>query len=267
MSKRFTDTEKWKDEWFLELDNNHRIVWQYLVDNCTNAGRWKKNIKHLNFCCNVELALKELLDLLGDRAVDYPSFIFIPKFLKYQYGRGLNSNKPIMLSVREELKQYSLSSLVYEMYGEEFLKPEEAVKKEPKPATSTQMPAERPPERTRTAPKATEPTKDEQYPHLEDKGFKGAFTAFLEMRSKLKFPATGHAQELILNLLKKYDLPTATAMLEQSIINSYRGVFPLKTPLSTLSIKKYIHEKIPERPEITAEGSKEIRKLIEGIKK
>jgi hypothetical protein len=48
MSKRFTDTEKWKDDWFLSLSNDYRIVWQWLLDNCNHAGICKPSINLLN---------------------------------------------------------------------------------------------------------------------------------------------------------------------------------------------------------------------------
>ena len=49
MAKRFTDTEKWKDEWYTELSSDYKIIWQYLLDTCDNAGIYKRNIKLLNY--------------------------------------------------------------------------------------------------------------------------------------------------------------------------------------------------------------------------
>lgn len=57
---------------------------------------------------------------------------------------------------------------------------------------------------------------------------KETWEAYLEMRKTIKKPATLHAQNLIIKkLLKMGDDPNL--ILEQSIENSYQGVFPLKT--------------------------------------
>jgi len=38
MAKRFTDTEKWNEDWFLEIINPHKLFWIYICDNCNHAG-------------------------------------------------------------------------------------------------------------------------------------------------------------------------------------------------------------------------------------
>ena len=115
MAKRFTDTEKWKDEWYLSLSNDNRIIWQYLLDNCSIAGIMKKNFKLLNFCCNVNVGEKELLEIFDGRLIDCGDFYFIPKFLIFQYPNGLDSNKPAVISVKNELKIKGLLKNYYRM--------------------------------------------------------------------------------------------------------------------------------------------------------
>lgn len=121
MGKRFTDTEKWKDEWYLSLDNDTRIVWQYILDNCTNAGRFKKNFKLLNFCCNVKHDEESFVKIFNGRTIDCGSFYFIPKFLQYQYPKGLNSYKPAILSIKDEVFQYNLIGMINERLGNDYL--------------------------------------------------------------------------------------------------------------------------------------------------
>ncbi len=67
------------------------------------------------------------------------------------------------------------------------------------------------------------------FPFYLNTDFIQTFQDYLEMRIKIRRPATTKAQELVLKELHKYDLKTAVAILEQSIINSWQGVFPLKT--------------------------------------
>jgi len=121
MSKRFTDTEKWKDEWFAELSKDHKLIWLYLIDNCTNAGRWKKSFKHLNFSCEVNFDSEKLKKAFDGRLIDKEGFFFIPKFLTFQYPKGLNSQKKALLAVVKELGIYQLIEIVNKMFGDEFL--------------------------------------------------------------------------------------------------------------------------------------------------
>ena len=61
--------------------------------------------------------------------------------------------------------------------------------------------------------------------------FDSVFDSFLEMRVKLKKPMTGKAIELLKSKLEKLapaDEQTQIEILEQSIMNNWQGVFPLK---------------------------------------
>lgn len=40
MSKRFTDTEKWKKNFIRGLQGPYKLLWLYLLDDCDHAGIW-----------------------------------------------------------------------------------------------------------------------------------------------------------------------------------------------------------------------------------
>lgn len=67
-----------------------------------------------------------------------------------------------------------------------------------------------------------------KYKYLKEEIFEDAYKNYLEMRKKIRKPATLRAEELVLNELHKHDLETAVKMLEQSIVNSWQGIFSLK---------------------------------------
>lgn len=70
-------------------------------------------------------------------------------------------------------------------------------------------------------------TKEKEVFVLPEKIKKETWDAYLEMRNVIKKPATEHAKKLIVKkLLSMTDEPNL--VLEQSISNSYQGVFPLK---------------------------------------
>jgi hypothetical protein len=107
MSKRFTDTEKWKDDWFLSLSNDEKVAWFWLLDNCNHAGICKPSIGLLNFMCRTNYTEDQLIQIMDGRVVKFEGMWFIPKFLKFQYGT-LVSNMPAVKSVVKELKAKKL---------------------------------------------------------------------------------------------------------------------------------------------------------------
>lgn len=125
MAKRFTDTEKWRDEWWGSLDNDYRMIWLYLVDSCSISGIWKKDFRGLNFNCNTRIDETRFKEVFGDRVIDGGNYFFLPKFLRFQYPRGLNSKKPAIVSVVKELSLYNLTTTVNELFGNDYLTIEE----------------------------------------------------------------------------------------------------------------------------------------------
>lgn len=71
-------------------------------------------------------------------------------------------------------------------------------------------------------------TKEIDHPLLKNEVFNKTFKDFLELRVKMRRPATDRTKELLLAKLSGYAIETAIAMLEQSIMNSWQGVFELK---------------------------------------
>ena len=121
MAKRFTDTEKWRDEWFGSLSNDYRIIWLYLVDSCSIAGIWKKDFRGLNFNCNTQITETEFLKVFGSRLIDRGNFFFIPKFVRFQCPKGLNSDKPAVVSIVNELVLNNLTETIHQLFGNDYL--------------------------------------------------------------------------------------------------------------------------------------------------
>lgn len=126
MAKRFTDTEKWKDDWYLSLSNDYKIVWQWLLDNCNHAGICKPSIKLLNMMCNVSITDEELIEVMDGRVMRINNIWFIPKFIKFQYG-NLSSKKPAVVSVVSELIKNNLIHLVEELLNNDSITIEESL--------------------------------------------------------------------------------------------------------------------------------------------
>ena len=84
MAKRLTDTEKWNDDWYISLSNDYRIVWQWLLDNCSHAGLCKRSITLLNMMCKTNVTEKEMIEAMNNRVILHINHWFIPNFLKFQ---------------------------------------------------------------------------------------------------------------------------------------------------------------------------------------
>jgi hypothetical protein len=121
MARRFTDTNKWRDDWWGLLSNDYRMIWLYLVDSCSIAGIWKKDFRGLNFNCNTNISEEDFKKVFGSRIIDKGNYYFIPKFVFYQCPSGLNSNKPAIVSIVKELNQYNLTETIRELFGNDYL--------------------------------------------------------------------------------------------------------------------------------------------------
>ena len=105
-----TDSEKWKDQWFSNLNNDYKIVWFYLLDDCDNAGIWQCNIRTLNFNCNTSLTEADLLYTFSKRLTKISDDKFlINKFCEYQYGIDfITSKNKAVISAINKLKSNNL---------------------------------------------------------------------------------------------------------------------------------------------------------------
>lgn len=120
MARRYTDDKKWTDEWWGSLPNDSRMIWLYLIDSCTLAGRWKKDIRGLNFNCNTNIVEDDLKKICGNRLVDCGSFFFIPGFVRFQNPSGLASKKPVVLSIIKEIIDNNLIDIIKERFPNDY---------------------------------------------------------------------------------------------------------------------------------------------------
>jgi len=109
MAKRFTDTEKWKRVWFMELSPVHKCLWSFILDNCSTGGIWEVNWKSAEFHIGAKLPLEAVREAFSKQFVelDGGKRWFIMDFVNFQYG-ALNQNNPAHKGAIKELQRYSL---------------------------------------------------------------------------------------------------------------------------------------------------------------
>jgi hypothetical protein len=85
--KRFTETQKWDDPWFRKLRPEMKLLWQWILDRCDNAGIINPDLELASFQIGYQYPMDTLSEFEGRVvAIDGGKF-FIPKFIEFQYGR------------------------------------------------------------------------------------------------------------------------------------------------------------------------------------
>lgn len=111
MAKRFTDTDKWNDEWFMELDPVLKCFWIYLCDKCDHAGVWKVNFKQASFSIGAIIDKQSALNAFGERVwVLSVEKWFIQKFILFQYPTGLSETNKAHIGVFKSLSSNKIDS-------------------------------------------------------------------------------------------------------------------------------------------------------------
>ena len=92
MGKRFTETAKWDDSWFVELKSEHKLAWLYCCDCCDQAGVLDLSPRLANFRIGCNVDWDEFVKACGDRVATLPDGkIWLVGFIKFQYG-GLSKD-------------------------------------------------------------------------------------------------------------------------------------------------------------------------------
>jgi hypothetical protein len=112
MKKRFTDADKWEDEWFSGLEPRHKLFWTYILDRCDCAGVWKVNLRLASFHIGEALNADDLLSVFAGRIEDIgKGRWWVKGFVSFQYVT-LTDKCPPHKRVMQVLKAHGLSQRV-----------------------------------------------------------------------------------------------------------------------------------------------------------
>jgi hypothetical protein len=109
MSKRFTDTDKWKKPFIKSLPAEYKIFWLFLLDECDHAGIWHVELDIAEARLGIKLSLEKIRGLFNGKVVEFDSGnkLFVPDFVQFQYGI-LNPENKAHRSVINILNRYNL---------------------------------------------------------------------------------------------------------------------------------------------------------------
>jgi hypothetical protein len=119
MSKRFTDTELWNEDWFVELTNDQKLFWFYVKDACNHAGIWKVNKRHFESTTGIKIDLEKFFKLINsdkERIVKITNDKwYLNQFVIFHYGKVLNENNNAHFGVLKELRLYNIDTCDFEV--------------------------------------------------------------------------------------------------------------------------------------------------------
>lgn len=103
MAKRFTATEIWNEDWFLDMPIEYKLFWYYMLANCDHAGLFKLNLRSFCGLNEVKMTSNKALEYFNTgkqriRVVS-ESIWFIEDFFVYQYGVVFNWNNRVHDSI------------------------------------------------------------------------------------------------------------------------------------------------------------------------
>lgn len=118
MAKRFTDTDKWKKQFIKNLPPEYKLFWVFLLDECDHAGIWHVEMEIAEIRLGIKLSIQKIRGLFKERVVEFDngSKLFVPDFVRFQYGVLSESNKAHK-SVINILSKYNLMGLVCPLEG------------------------------------------------------------------------------------------------------------------------------------------------------
>jgi len=118
MSKRFTDTEKWKKQFFRGLQAPYKLVWLYILDECNHAGIWELEFDVLKIRTGINCSPEEIIKVFGEKIISFDNGKkwFIEDFISFQYGE-LNEKNNVHKSVLTLLSIYRNKGLICPLQG------------------------------------------------------------------------------------------------------------------------------------------------------
>jgi len=212
--KRYIDTKFWDDNYIMNRDPIEKLLFLYLLTNTlTNIiGIYEISLRRIAFDTGIdsEMVDKILKRFEIDNKIKYENnWVAIKNFVKHQLNNPkINTG---MESLLKEVPEHLIEwvNIDYDRLSHLNLN------------TNTNL-------NTNINLNLIADSKGEI--------FKKTWKDFIEMRVKIRKPMTVRAGEMLINELTKLsdNEDTQIAILNQSIMNSWQGVFPLKNKVTPI---------------------------------
>lgn len=112
MAKRFFGTEVWDEDWFLEMPEEYRLLWFYILAKCDHAGLFRVNLTSFNLRNKKKVlpftALKYFNSDKERIRIISEKLWFIEDFFVFQYGETFNKNNKVHESIEKIYNQANI---------------------------------------------------------------------------------------------------------------------------------------------------------------
>ncbi len=233
MAKRFIDTGFFSDSWVLDLSKEEKLFVVYLYTNCDHAGIIDLNLRLAEFQTGIKDLAKSYPTLCkqfeGRLLHLYANYHFLPKFIKFQYPRGLNYNVKAQKSVIDRLKEFNL-------YDEK----NQRVRKDLGNSYQTVQDMDKDIDKEKDKDKDKDNTQSEienEKPKIilpfDSIAFKNKWELWKEYRKEIKKPIKGVISEQAalkdLSEMAHLNENIAIQIINQSMSKNWQGLFELKS--------------------------------------
>lgn len=103
--KRMTETDKWRDSWFVELEPIDKLLWIYILDNCNNAGVFDASWKTISFMMGAQISAEYFDKVFSCKLFKIScTKYWVRNFIKIQYGELSGASFPhksVLRNLRE----------------------------------------------------------------------------------------------------------------------------------------------------------------------
>lgn len=111
MAKRFRDTRLSREAWYRKLAPKFKCAWDFICDECDQAGMWAIDMDAMSFYVGEEIELSEFMSLINADKMRIEPFgndkIWIVGFVEFQNG-SLSEKSPAHKPIFTLLKKYRL---------------------------------------------------------------------------------------------------------------------------------------------------------------
>lgn len=113
MAKRFTSTDIWDEDWFIDLPLDYRLFWFYIKDKCDQAGFFKVNVSSFNSINKSSVSADKAFEFFNKdkqrlRKVNGGLWL-IEDFFKFQYGNKLNTQNKMHVGIGKIYTDHGVS--------------------------------------------------------------------------------------------------------------------------------------------------------------
>lgn len=113
MSKRLTDTEIWEQDWYIDLPNKYKLLWNFIKDKCDDCGVWRPNKSLLQRIIGEPINLDEFLTFINIGGKERIRILqngrwFLVEYFFFQYGDKFNPKSPVHRGALKRLLQNNL---------------------------------------------------------------------------------------------------------------------------------------------------------------